>query len=651
MFLCFRGFLKAFAIALLARRQNQPPDAQMQKSAITMNIKTKLYAGLGFLALLIVLLWGSGLIFINTLSETSSAIIQNNARSITYMENMEQALSKLYLLQTSILTNETSPSSQTAQKITALEKRLLRELSKEQENLTEVDEKVLANKLQEAILQYFDQFERLGNQNDNLDLFSSMTRQYKNIQGLLGQITYLNLNAIHQKNEIAQETASNVILYMTILGAISSLLAIVLLIRFPVYIVNPVRELIDRMRKISDGNYDQRLEFETGDEFEKMAMVFNTMAQKLQEYEHSNIAKLKSGKQRIEAIINHMREAVIGLDENKNLLFINAKAEELVGIKRDVLVGRYAPDVASTNDLMRKLIQDLMNGKQQSKQADDEFNILKIVSNGEQVSYYSKELTPVLYANADKQDEKRIGSIITLKNVTRFQEMDEAKTDFIAVVSHELKTPIASIGMNVRLMKDKRVGQLNEQQKKIMGSIDNDVRRMKKTTLDLLDLSKVETGNIQIDINKTRPLELIEAAYETMIVQAQQKNIQLHIDCDEQLPQIKADLQKTVWVLVNLISNAIRHTSPDGSIKLKATEVAETVQFSVADTGKGISPEYLDKIFQKYFQVHGDQNGNGGSGLGLPIAKKFINAQGGEIDVESELGKGSTFYFTLPKDH
>ncbi len=379
--------------------------------------------------------------------------------------------------------------------------------------------------------------------------------------------------------------------------------------------------------------------------------MFNRMAQKLQEYEHSNIAKLKSGKQRIEAIINHMHEAVIGLDENKNLLFINSKAEELVGLKRDELVGRYVPDVASTNDLMRKLIRDLMNGEQQSNQVDATSDILKIVSNEEQVSYYSKELIPVLYANADKQDEKRIGSIITLKNVTRFQEMDEAKTDFIAVVSHELKTPIASIGMNVRLMNDERVGRLNEQQKKIMRSIDKDVRRMKKTSVDLLELTKIETGNIRVKINKTYPLELIEAAYETMIVQAQQKNIQLHIDCDDNLPQIKADLQKTVWVLVNLISNAIRHTAPDGSIKLKATEMAETVQFSVADTGKGISPEYLDKIFQKYFQVHGDQNGDGGSGLGLPLAKKFINAQGGEIDVESGLGKGSTFYFTLPKDH
>ncbi len=163
---------------------------------------------------------------------------------------MEQALSKLYLLQTSILTDEIFPSSQTAQKITALKKRLLRELSKEQENLTEVDEKILANKLQEAILQYFNQFERRGNQTENLELLASMTRRYKNIQDLLGQITYLNLNAIHQKNEIAQETASNVILYMTILGAISTLLAIGLLIKFPDYLVNPVRKLIDRMKKM-----------------------------------------------------------------------------------------------------------------------------------------------------------------------------------------------------------------------------------------------------------------------------------------------------------------------------------------------------------------------------------------------------------------
>lgn len=112
---------------------------------------------------------------------------------------------------------------------------------------------------------------------------------------------------------------------------------------------------------------------------------------------------------------------------------------------------------------------------------------------------------------------------------------------------------------------------------------------------------------------------------------------------------VKADLQKSVWVLVNLISNAIRYTPYQGTIKVKAEDKPRVVQFSVIDNGKGIPEEYQEKIFQKYFQVHSDQDGAGGSGLGLAIAKEFINAQGGEIGVESELGKGSIFYFTLPK--
>ncbi len=361
-----------------------------------------------------------------------------------------------------------------------------------------------------------------------------------------------------------------------------------------------------------------------------------------------NTAKLKKDKRRIEAIINHMSEAVIGLDEDEHFLFINSKAEELTGLKSDDLAGQSAVQIASTNNLVQKLIQDSIDDNNHSKQDDEEINIIEIVSDSGQISYYSKETIPVTYTGTEKQIEKKIGSIITLKNVTRFQEIHEAKTDFIAVVSHELKTPIASIDMSVRLLKDKRVGPLNNEQKELVKSIDEDTQRMRNKARDLLDFSKIETGNIQLNIRKENPDNLIEYAYETMIKQVQQKNIQMYFVCDEKLPRIKADLQKTVWVLVNLISNAMRYTSPKGFIKLKAEEMEQVIKFSVTDSGKGISPEFLDKIFQKHFQVN-DQNGTGGSGLGLSIAKKFINAQNGNIGVESELGQGSTFYFTLPK--
>lgn len=613
----------------------------------TTTIKTKLYAGLGFLAILVVLLWGSGLVFINSLADNSSAIIRNNNRTIAYMQTMEQGLEQLHQVQVAMLSDTAQGTAASRFNIDSLKKSLIHEMGKQQQNITEAGEAEVSNDLQEALLLYFDQFEKLRRRPSiDMSFYRSISTQYGKIQDLISQITFKNLEAISRKNDNAQKTASNVILYMTIIGAFSTLLALGLLVKYPNYIVTPIQELIDRIKKIANQNYDQRLEFNTGDEYEELAQAFNTMATRLQEYESSNLAKLKNEKQRIEAIINQMNEAIVGLDSEKNILFVNSKAEELLGLDRDKLVGQYAPDVASTNDLMRKLIKDLMN-KEKTNQ-DDEGDLIKIASEDRHI-YYSKDTLPVLLDDEAQENGKQIGTIVTLKNVTHFQEINEAKTNFVAVVSHELKTPIASINMSLRLLEDERVGPLNEEQTELIDSIRNDADRMKRTTAELLDLSKIETGNIQLNSTQARPENLLEYAYETMVMQASQKDIDIKIKCDEDLATVKADLQKSVWVLVNLISNAVRYTPPNGNIVLKAEDEPRAVRFSVIDNGKGIPGEYLDKIFQKYFQVYGDKNDNGGSGLGLAIAKEFINAQGGEIGVESELGKGSTFYFTLPK--
>lgn len=611
---------------------------------MNINIKTKLYAGLGFLAFLVVLLWGSGLVFINTLADNSRAIIQNNSRTVSYMQEMEQGLTELHLLSADKLDDNQIDLSEAD----FLQKQLLQTLNNQQQNITEEGEAELSNSLQKILMEYFNQFEQLRLEDTvNGGLYRTMTQSYGDIQRILAQITYMNLDAIRQKNEQAQNTASNIILYMTIIGIVSTLLALGLLIKYPNYVVHPIQELIDRIKNIANKNYDQRLEFKTGGEHEELAKAFNTMATRLQEYESSNLAKLKNEKQRIEAIINQVNEAVVGLDKNKNILFVNTKAEELIGTNRDNVIGRYAPDIATKNDLMRKLISNLEDEVDENDEGKEP-DIIKVESTSRPI-YYSKEVLPVLMSDEAGKSDKQIGSIITLKNVTHFQEMNEAKTNFVAVVSHELKTPISSINMSLRLLKDERVGPLNEEQSDLVESIRNDVKRMKRTTSELLNLTKIETGNIQLNSQRARPLDLLEYAYETMIMQANQKNITIKIDCDEELSLVKADLQKSVWVLVNLISNAIRYTSPNGVIKLKAEDRTRTIRFSVIDNGRGIPEEYKDKVFQKYFQVYKEQSDNGGSGLGLAIAKEFINAQGGEIGVESELGEGSTFYFTLPK--
>jgi len=612
-----------------------------------MNIKTKLYAGLGFLALLIVLLWGSGLVFINMLADNSSAIIENNNRTLTYMQNIEQAL--VDYQKTTLQEANGEEDEKIERRIDSLKNVLETNLENQQQNITEEGEAKLTSNLEKKLITLFEGYRKLyGQSSRDMEQFRSMMSHYRDILTIIADISHKNLDAIRQKNEDAQHSATNIILYMTAIGIVSMLLALLLLVKYPSYIVNPIQELIERIKEISDQNYNQRLTFETGDEYEELAKAFNTMAKRLQEYESTNLAKLKNEKKRIEAIINQMSEAVIGLNREMKILFANAKAEELTGLSREQLVGEYAPHIAFANDLMRELLKDLMDDEDDQNN-NEEQQLVKVLS-GDRVIYYSRETQPVVMENEEdtNHDQKQIGTIITLKNVTHFQKVNEAKTNFIAVVSHELKTPIASINMSLRLLEDERVGVLNEEQEELIRSIRNDTNRMKRTTTELLDLSKIETGNIQLNTQTVRPADLIEYAYETMIMQANQNDINLKIECKEDLPKVKADVQKSVWVLVNLISNAIRYSPPGKDIILKAENRPKSIRFSVTDFGKGVPKKYRQKIFRKYVQIDRD-NDSKGSGLGLAIAKEFINAQGGTIGVKSDLDKGSTFYFTLSK--
>lgn len=612
---------------------------------MNISIKSKLYVGIGLLAGFVVLLWISGSIFINTLAENSGAIIQDNIRSVSYAQQMEKALNDLYTAQvTAIGTSnpvhilEGDTYRQTVQRFESI-------LAQQEGNITETGEQELAGQLRANYRNLLNIFQTAVNTTSLTieTIEQRLTPAYHRLQQNLSQLTNMNVDAIHRKNSIAQQTASNVTFYMSLIGALCSMLGIAMLVRFPSYIVDPIRELIRRIKKIADRNYDQTLEFHTGDEYEELAEAFNRMAGKLQDYENSNIDRIMSEKKRVETIINHMSDAVIGLDAEHYILFANDKALELIGRSKEELVDHYAPDVASRNNLFHKVFQALNNSREEGE------NYIKIDEQSEH--YYSIETIPVQHGQTGETGQDfHLGNIITLKNVTRYHELDQAKTNFISVMSHELKTPISSINMSLRLLEDKRIGTLNGEQKDLVYSIRKDLSRMKRTTSELLDLSKIETGNIQLDTGDALPGDLLEYAFETMVMQATQHDLEIDLRIAEDLPMVRADSRKTVWVLVNLISNAIRYTGAGGHITLEAQMDKDPgfVRFSVEDTGEGIEPEYLDKIFDKYFQVDKNQKDRSGSGLGLSIAKEFITAQGGRIWAESKPGRGSQFYFTLP---
>jgi len=234
-----------------------------------------------------------------------------------------------------------------------------------------------------------------------------------------------------------------------------------------------------------------------------------------------------------------------------------------------------------------------------------------------------------------------------LRNITPFHELNEAKTNFIATVSHELKTPISSIKMSAKLLADPRIGEMNNEQKELLQSIREDSNRLLKITGELLNMSQVETGNIQLKLQSVSPPLIIDKALNAVQKQAGQKNIRLQKNVPNVLGDVHADLEKTSWVLINFLTNAIKYTPADSSIDVRVLQQDHSVSFQVKDTGPGIEEKYLNRIFDRYFKVPGSLESSG-TGLGLAISKEFIEAEGGTIWVNSTVGNGSLFGFDLP---
>src|ERR1700744_5607676 len=568
-----------------------------------MTIKNKLRAGFSFLFLMAFICCGLSIWFLNRLSADASVILKNNYESVKFVKNIGSALEK-------------NGTEFDASQISIIETNLV----KQEHNVTEVGEQQLTDSLRSK----YEQLKLSGNTPQKQVLLRAQLRK------VLYDIMQINMTGIEHKNAVANNPADSATLIVALIGSFLFLVSFSFVINFPSYIANPIRELTERIKEIAKRNYHQQLDFKSNDEFGELAQAFNTMTFKLDEYENSNLASILFEKKRIETIINSMHDGIIGLDEKSGIIFVNEVACTLIGMAESTLIGKYAPDVAMENDLLRNLL------------VTDQHKMKIFADNRE--SYYSKEVLSVT------SKEKVIGKVIILKNITEFQQLDEAKTNFIATISHELKTPISSIKMSLKLLEDKRIGEVNAEQKQLLENIDDDARRLLQITGELLDMAQVETGKLQLNFGSTHPQNIVDYAVKAVKFTADQKHVDINVKYDNDLSDVRADLDKTTWVLINLLSNAIKYSHEKSVVDLEVKKSKnDEIEFSVKDHGQGIENKYLSRIFERYFKVPGATIEQTGTGLGLAIAKDFIEAQSGKIGVESELGEGSRFYFTLKR--
>jgi len=574
-----------------------------------MKIKTKLFLGIGSLFAMIVILTVIGSIYINKLSNDTKNILTANYNTLDYARQMLIALNENGFTPSSVLKFENN-------------------LKQQQHNITEPGEQQLTDDL---TLNF-----------NKLKANPADTVLWATVHNNLTDIMLLNMQAIERKSSKAKKTADNATQWIALAGTLCFLIAFVMLVNLPGNIANPVKELTDSIKEIAAQNYSKRVHFEDHDEFGDLANAFNTMAQKLEEYKTSNLEKIMMEKKRIETLINNIKDPVIGLDAKKHILFMNDVALKISGLKAANTIGKLIQDVAVNNDLIRSLIQDLFTSTNESINTRNE--PVKIYADNKE-SYFEKQVIAINITPTGEQEEKFIGTVILLQNITPFKELDFAKTNFIATVSHELKTPISSIKMSLQLLENEQVGHVNEEQKNLLGSIKDDANRLLKITAELLNMTQVESGNIQVSVLSADAKDIVQYAVNANKAAADQKNIRIDVAIEDNLPKVLADEEKTAWVLTNLISNAIRYSYDNAAINVDVKELHHKILFTVTDKGQGIAPQYKEKIFDRYFRVPGTKKE--GTGLGLSISKEFVEAQGGTIQVQSDFGAGSSFSIAL----
>lgn len=570
----------------------------MSKS-VSLKIKTKLIYGIGLLFVMIVLLGGLAVKNIHNMSVDTQNILADNYNSLLYSRRMLSALERI----------KTDPVAQAE-----FDKNL--ELQKM--NITEVDENVATTHLAT-------QYEAMHNELNDTTI--------QRVRMALNDIMSLNMATIYRKSQIAGHTADQALLWICIIAVICILTAFVFLIRLPRSINTPIRKLTDGIMEIANHNYEKRLDLGDYQEFSDVANSFNRMAERLTEYRKSTLADIIQAKKYIEAIVNSITEPIIGLDGNRSILFANDEALTILNLKRDVVIGKSAAELALKNDLLRRLVRELI-------QPDEKKEPLKIYADNKE-SYFQAKYIPIRVTDENGKENQYVGDVILLKNITEFKELDSAKTTFISTISHELKTPISAIMMSLKLLEDKRVGEMNDEQRALSQSIKDSSDRLLDITGELLKMTQVETGKLQLNPKITKPIELIDYAIKANRVQAERFGCHVEVEYPEKISKLFVDSEKIAWVLTNLLSNAIHYTPENGRIIIGARQMDKTVEIFVKDFGKGIDPRYHQSIFDRYFRVPGTKVQ--GSGLGLAISKDFVEAHGGMIHVESEIGKGSTF--------
>lgn len=597
------------------------------------SLRTKILTGLIFLSFVSLLISVISIILLNNLSTEADKIIRDNYQSVNYTVFMIEELDEIneLLVQENIY-NHKEPSDLLKKQFDDFEALF----SKQKNNITEKGERQHVDN----ISNYFSGLKTsaLRHKNDSYSQ-TRINQLYESIKKELLSIYKLNMQAILKKNSKARSASEYAVQLMLVTAVSGFLITLIFTFYFPGYIINPIKKLTEKIKAVSDRSYDVKIDTTGEDEIGELLQAFNEMTTKLGEYENQHVDSLRLEKIRIETLITNMNEGIILLGPDKEILLINPSARSVLNIGKQDVINLKITEIGNFSQKAKKLSDLIFSDEIASKKYQYE--------DAENSKFYEIDL--ILLEKTNPLNNTRIikGLILILKDITWFRQRDLDKTNLLAMASHELKTPVSSINLSVKLLKDMRIGDLNQKQSELINSIQDQNKRLLRVINEILDYSQAETGKIVMNTDSIEADKIIELATFALMMLISEKEIDLNVTVPDNFPLIKADLEKTVWVLVNILNNAIRYTPQKGKIWISVEAANGFAKFLVQDSGPGIEESERELIFQKYTK---DKKGLfKGTGLGLAIAKEFVTAQGGNIWVENKTGgQGSEFVFTIP---
>ncbi len=616
-----------------------------------MSLRTKLLFGYLLFVAAIVVLGGWSAWRLREMGGVSRRIISNNYDSVLAAQEMKESLERQ---DSAALFSLLGARDKAMTQLREHRKRFDANFQKAENNITEVGEPEAIEAIRrgrDAYYQMFDAFVAKVNATDSSErqsraraeeisareeYFSRLEPQFNKLRADCEHLLQLNQRAMLAKSEAAAGVAQlwfyRTLLVAGVLVAAGIFLALFLANR----IVEPLRQLTATTVRIAGGDLNAKVEVTSHDEVGILAAEYNRMAERIRQLRRSDMGELVVAQQTTEAAIDSLYDPVIVTDAEGCVTKLNPAAEEIFGPEAEYR-GKHVGEVARDSRIAGAVAEALRS--QRAVAGEGAASVLPLAVAGSERAFRLRT-TPM------RDNENRIvGAVTLLEDITHLREIDRLKSEFIATASHELRTPLTSVQMGVHLLLEGALGELSDKQNEVLQACREDCERLDKLMQDLLDLSKIEAGEDKPKLASVPAGRLVNGVAEGLRTQVEAKGLALRIATPVDLPSVLADRTQIERVISNLVTNAIRHTKR-GAIGISAERSGECVAVSVSDTGSGVPKAYLMHIFDKFVQVPGATTG--GAGLGLAISRSIVEAHGGQISVQSDLEQGTTFTFTLP---